>query len=61
MGFEISCLPYDIVLNQQKYCLDILFDSGLLACKPATSPWNHHILPLKVNVRYFWMHVNIED
>jgi len=38
LGFEISRSPSGIVLNQQKYCLDILSDSGLLACKPASSP-----------------------
>ena len=53
LGFEISCSPSGIVLNQRKYCLDFLSDSGLLACKPASSPWNHLILSLKVNVHYF--------
>jgi len=38
LGFEISSSPSGIVLNQRKYCLDLLSDSGLLACKPASSP-----------------------
>ena len=35
LGFEISFPPFGIILNQQKYCLDIY--NGLLACKPTTS------------------------
>ena len=38
LGFEISRSPSGIVLNQRKYCLDLLSDSGLLACKPASFP-----------------------
>jgi len=38
LGFEISCSPSGIVFNQRKYCLDLLSYSGLLACKPASSP-----------------------
>ena len=38
LGFEISRSPSSIVLNQRKYCLDLLSNSGLLACKPASSP-----------------------
>jgi len=38
LGFEISRSPSGIILNQQKYCLDLLSDSGLLACKSASSP-----------------------
>ena len=38
LGFEISHSPSDIVLNQQKYFLDLLCDNGLLACKLASSP-----------------------
>jgi len=38
LGFEISRSPSGIVLNQRKYCLDILSDNDLLAYKPATSP-----------------------
>jgi len=38
LGFEISRSPSGIVLNQQKYCLDLFSNSGLLACKPASSP-----------------------
>jgi len=38
LGFEISHSPSGIVLNQRKYCLDLLSDNGLLACKPAFSP-----------------------
>jgi len=38
LGFEISRSPSGIVLNQRKYCLDLLSDSGLLACKSAFSP-----------------------
>ena len=37
LGFEISRSPSGIVLNQRKYCLDLLSDSGLLACKFASS------------------------
>ena len=33
----ISRSPSGIVLNQWKYCLDLLYESGLLACKPASS------------------------
>jgi len=38
LRFEISCSPSGIVLNQRKYFLDLLSDSGLLACKPTFSP-----------------------
>ena len=33
----MSCSPFGIVLNQRKYCLDLLSNSVLLACKPVTS------------------------
>ncbi|KAK6148491.1 hypothetical protein DH2020_019403 [Rehmannia glutinosa] len=39
LGLEIARTPTGCYLNQRKYILDILSDTGLLSCKPATTPF----------------------
>ncbi|WVZ18008.1 hypothetical protein V8G54_005330 [Vigna mungo] len=40
LGFEVARSQQGLVLNQRKYCLEILSEFGLTSCKPATSPSN---------------------
>ncbi|WVZ20696.1 hypothetical protein V8G54_008018 [Vigna mungo] len=40
LGFEVARSQQGLVLNQRKYCLEILSEFGLTGCKPATSPSN---------------------
>ncbi|WVZ11769.1 hypothetical protein V8G54_016299 [Vigna mungo] len=40
LGFEVARSQQGLVLNQRKYCLEILTEFGLTGCKPATSPSN---------------------
>jgi len=38
LGFEVARSKRGLVLNQRKYCLDILVEFGLTGCKPVSSP-----------------------
>ncbi|WVY93987.1 hypothetical protein V8G54_033075 [Vigna mungo] len=40
LGFEVARSQQGLILNQRKYCLDILADFGLTGCKPTHSPSN---------------------
>nr|KYP48597.1 Retrovirus-related Pol polyprotein from transposon TNT 1-94 [Cajanus cajan] len=38
LGFEVARSNRGLVLNQRKYCLEILSEFGLTGCKPVNSP-----------------------
>ena len=38
LGIEFAHKPGKLVLNQRKYVLDMLEETGLLGCKPRSSP-----------------------
>ena len=38
MGIEVAHSETGIYLCQRKYCLDLIRDSGLLGCKPCSTP-----------------------
>jgi len=38
LGLEVVRSSQGLVLNQRKYCLDLISEAGLLGCKPAPSP-----------------------
>ncbi|WVZ19670.1 hypothetical protein V8G54_006992 [Vigna mungo] len=40
LGFEVARSRQCLILNQRKYCLEILDEFGLTGCKPAPSPSN---------------------
>ena len=40
LGLEIARSPSGILLNQRKYTLNLLYDSGLLAVKPCSTPYD---------------------
>src|SRR6185312_15741262 len=45
LGIEIARSPRGIILSQRKYVLDLLNETGMLGCRPASSPieQNHKI------------------
>jgi len=43
LGFEVARSKTGLILNQRKYCLEILSEFGLSGCKPANSPTNASI------------------
>ncbi|XP_020216883.1 uncharacterized protein LOC109800514 [Cajanus cajan] len=40
LGFKVARSQRGLILNQRKYCLDILAEFGFTGCKPANSPSN---------------------
>ena len=38
LGIEIARNPTGIVLSQRKYVLDLLSETGMLGCRPASTP-----------------------
>ena len=38
LGFEVTRSKTGLILNQRKYCLEILLEVGLTSCKPTNSP-----------------------
>ncbi|XP_058068406.1 uncharacterized mitochondrial protein AtMg00810-like [Magnolia sinica] len=38
LGIEVARLKSRVVLSQRKYALDLLSETGMLGCKPATMP-----------------------
>jgi hypothetical protein len=47
LGIEIARSPKGIVLSQRKYVLDLLSETGMLGCRPASTPIdpNHKLCP----------------
>ena len=43
LGFEVARSNKGLVLNQRKYCLEILAEFGLTGCKPENSPANQSV------------------
>ena len=42
LGLEVTRNTDDIFLSQQKYCLDLVAEAGLLGCKTAPTPLEQH-------------------
>ncbi|KAI3774216.1 hypothetical protein L1987_48762 [Smallanthus sonchifolius] len=45
LGLEVLRTGNDICLSQRKYCLELLSEFGMTACKPASTPLEqHHVI-----------------
>ncbi|GJY31704.1 ribonuclease H-like domain-containing protein [Tanacetum coccineum] len=44
LGIEVIDIDKGICLNQRKYCLDLLFEFDMLACKPAKTPLQNKLI-----------------
>jgi Reverse transcriptase (RNA-dependent DNA polymerase) len=38
LGIEVARSKKGVVISQQKYVLDLLNDTGMLGCRPASTP-----------------------
>jgi len=43
LGLEVSRSLDGLILNQRKYCLDLISETEMLGCKPAPTPSNPSI------------------
>ena len=43
MGIEITQFKSDVVMNQRKYALEILEETGMLDCKPIDTPMDPNV------------------
>ena len=43
MGIEITRFKSDVVMNQIKYALEILEETGMLDCKPIYTPMDPNV------------------
>jgi len=43
LGLEVSRSLDGLVLNQRKYCLDLISETGMLGCKPTPTPFDPSI------------------
>jgi len=43
LGLELACSKAGIFLSQRKFALELLEDSGYLACKPTSTPMDPHL------------------
>jgi len=60
LGIEIARNPKGLVLSQRKYVLDLLSETGMLGCRPVSTPidLNHKLCAESGNLvnkeRYHW-------